>query len=129
MISQNSLPKMLKGTEYPEVFERSFRARPHRSEVHATNPNGRPIDSRTIDYNVTDSISKGDSGKAAQITPPTFNNDVSEVSASDNTNNTYVLRFVHKEAALLQSNTRFLRCTARHDAARCWQGSVDHKIW
>jgi hypothetical protein len=107
MISQNSLPEMLKGTEYPEVFERSFRARPHRSEVHATNSNGRPIDYRTIDYNVTGSISKGDSGKAAQITPPTFNNDVSAVSASDSTNNTYVLRFVHKEAALLQSNRGF----------------------
>ena len=44
---------------------------------------------------------------AAQITPPTLNNDVNAVSASDSTNNTYVLRFVHKEAALLQSNRGF----------------------
>jgi len=96
MISQNSHPATLKGTGYPEVFERAFRARSHQSQFHAI-----------IDYNITGSISKDDSGQTAQNTVPASNIDGNAASASANTNNNYVLRFVHKEAALLQNNHDF----------------------
>jgi hypothetical protein len=107
MISQNSRPDMLKGAEYPGIFAPALRARSHQLQRQANNPDGRPINYRTIDYNVTGSISMGDAGRAAQNTPPASNIDGSAASAGASTNNTYVLRFVHKEAALLQSDRGF----------------------
>jgi hypothetical protein len=104
MISQDSRPAMLKENEYPEVFERSFRSRPHKSQNQPTNLNGQPIDYRTIDYNVTGSISKDGKGEAAQNNASHFNIDRSASSTNESTNNTYVMRFVNKDAALLESN-------------------------
>src|SRR5450759_3331822 len=69
MISQNSRPDMLKGIEYPGNFTsalRDLRDRSHQSPVHANNKDGQSIEHRTIDYNVTGSISMGVGGKAFQ---------------------------------------------------------------
>jgi hypothetical protein len=107
MICQNSRPDMLKGAEYPGIFAPALRARSHQLKLQANNPDGRPINNRTIDYNVTGSISMGGIGRAAQNTPPASNIDGSAASGGASTNNSYVLRFVHKEAALLQSDRGF----------------------
>jgi hypothetical protein len=49
----------------------------------------------------------GGVGKALQNTEPASNVDEIAASARGGTNNTYVLRFVHKEPALLQSDRGF----------------------
>jgi hypothetical protein len=107
MISQNSRPDMLKGIEYTGNFTSALRDRSHQSPVHANNKDGQSFEHRTIDYNVTGSISMDVGGKAFQNTAPVSNVAGSTASARANTNNTYVLRFVHKESALLQSDRGF----------------------
>jgi hypothetical protein len=49
----------------------------------------------------------GGVGKALQNTEPASNVDEIAASARAGTNNTYVLRFVHKKSALLQSHRGF----------------------
>jgi hypothetical protein len=92
MISQNSTRDMPKGVEHPGVFARALYAQSHQSQVHANKPGGRHIDSRTIDYDVTGSIAS---------------NLVRSAASGASTNSIYLLRFVHKEAALLQSSRGF----------------------
>jgi hypothetical protein len=107
MISQNSRPEMLTGIEYHGNFASTLRARSHQSQVHVNNQDSQSIEHRAIDYNVTGSISTGGVGKAVQNTASASNFDGIAASVGDSTNNTYVLRFVHKDSALLQNDRGF----------------------
>jgi hypothetical protein len=102
MISQNSDPPMLKGARYPKTLERAFRTWPRQAQRHIVNHDGQPSDHETVDYNVTGSISKSRE-QTAETTAPQSNSDWGASSANSN----YVLRFVHKQAALLQRNRDF----------------------
>ena len=93
--------------EYPDVYSRAFYARPHQPKARANNPVKRSIDYRSIDYNVTGSISINDGKKTSQKTAPLSKFDRIASSAGLVSNNTYVLRFVHGESALLQNGQAF----------------------
>lgn len=107
MIIHNSRPDLIKEAEYPGVFTRDLRARSPQSQVSSKKPDGQPTVNRAIDYNVTGSITSSNIGKAAQngtLAPSTGG---SATSTGTSKNNAYVLRFVHKEAALLQNKSGF----------------------
>jgi hypothetical protein len=107
MISQNSRPDIPKEVEHPEIFARALHYQYSQSQVHVNNRQDQLINTRTIDYNVTGSIFVGSAGKSMQNTTPVSNSDGSVVFTDGSTNNTYLLRFVHKETALLQSEHGF----------------------
>lgn len=104
MISHGSRPDTGKKGEYPGFFARGLLAKSPKSPVPINKSNAGPIAFRTIDYDATGSISMRDGGVAAHgiSLVPTF--DGSLASASASTDNSYVLRFVRGEAALLQSD-------------------------
>ncbi len=107
MISEGSSLETVKKGEFAGFFARGLPAKSYKSPVPTNKFDNRPIGYRTIDYDATGSISMRDVGVAAQKIPPAFAVDGSSASASTGTSNTYVLRFVYRETALLQSNRDF----------------------
>jgi len=103
MISQDNRQDMFKGDQILGVFAQALRARSHQTKFHDDNQNRWPIYSRTIDYNVTGSISMSSAGRSVQNTNLTPNIERNAVSTSAREYNSYILRFVHNDAALLLS--------------------------
>ena len=92
----------LKRREIPRSFARGFLGTPHTSDGSANKSNHKRTTYSTIDYDITGSISKSGDGVTGQKIASNFANSDSPPSADASKNNTYVLRFVHKETALLQ---------------------------
>lgn len=92
----------LKKRETPRFFARGFLGTPHPSDGSANKSNHKQTTYSTIDYDITGSISKRGDGVTGQKIASNFANNESPPSADAGKNNTYVLRFIHKETALLQ---------------------------
>jgi hypothetical protein len=107
MISEGSNPEMVKKGEIARFFARGLLAKSDKSPGSVNKPDTRPIRYRTIDYDVTGSISMRGLGVTGQKNSPDSIIDGIMASVNTSTYNTYVLRFVHGETALLQSNRDF----------------------
>jgi hypothetical protein len=106
MISEGSNPEMVTKGEIAWFFTRGLLAKSDKSPGSVNKPDTRPIRYRTIDYDVTGSISMREPGVTGQKMPDSVIDGIS-TPVNANAYNTYVLRFVHGETVLLQSNRDF----------------------
>ncbi|WGJ15679.1 hypothetical protein QEV83_05300 [Methylocapsa sp. D3K7] len=104
MIGEGNSLERLKKREISRSFARGFLGKPHTSAGSASKSNHRPATYSTIDYDITGSISKSGDGVTGQKIASDFANNESPPSADASKYNTYILRFVYKETALLQIN-------------------------
>jgi hypothetical protein len=95
-INQNTRPNVLKSAEYPKALAQALLFRSLHLQNNTNKPKG-----RLVDYNATGSISEHSTENLLPM--PNFSGN----SASGDATKTYVLRFVHKNAALLQNEYGF----------------------
>jgi hypothetical protein len=107
MISEGSNPEMVKKGEIARFFARGLLAKSDKSPGSVNKPDTRPIRYRNIDYDVTGSISMHGPGVTGQKISPDSVIDGISTPVNASAYNTYVLRFVHGETVLLQSNRDF----------------------
>jgi hypothetical protein len=104
MISEGSSPGTVKKEEIAGFFARGLLAESYNFPGSVNKFDNRSIHYRAVDDDVTGSISMRGAGVATQ--KKSLDSGIDEISASAKASlyNTYVLRFVHRETALLQSN-------------------------